>query len=457
MFIIISDLHLVDGSSGTSITAGAFKLFADRVSELATSASWRNNNRYRPLESIDILLLGDILDPLHSTRWFKPPNGYSEQVRPWSDNNSPAYAAKLSEITDHILRNNADSLKILRYLADGRIVQLPPADRRGRMAKDTEERIPVPVRIHYMVGNHDWYYHLPGQQFDKIRSNVVSSMGLSNPNTPFPHEVEESNVLQRLFKSYKIYAQHGDMHDPLNFDQDLGRDHATIGDAFTMELVNRFPVELDHQLGDRIHPNFLESLHDLYNVRPTLVAPLWISSQLRQNNVPEKEQKKIKEVWDDIGREFLKLDIVRAADERFKFDVVDAIQLLITLTRRTSFKTIDDIVYWAREKLWTGNITFSEYALKESAFLNRTAQFIVYGHTHRHEIVPLDSYPVVRKKSTNQIYINSGTWHNYYDLAVFKPREQKFIPYQVLSYLAFFKDGQRGGRRFETWSGSFSE
>ena len=457
MFIIISDLHLVDGSSGTSITAGTFKLFADRVSELAASASWRSNDKYRPLESIDILLLGDILDPLHSTRWFETSPEYPNQVRPWSDPSSPEYSAKLSEITDNILKHNADSLKILRYLAEGRIVQLPPADRRGRIARDTEERIPVPVRIHYMVGNHDWYYHLPAPQFDKIRAKVVSAMGLSNPITPFPHEVEESNVLQGLFNRYKIYAQHGDIHDPLNFDQDLGRDHASIGDAFTMELVNRFPVELNHQLGDRIHPNFLESLHDLYNVRPTLVAPLWISSQLRQNNVPEKEQKKIKEVWDDIGREFLNLDIVRAADERFKFDAVDALQLLITLTRRTSFKTIDDIVYWAREKLWTGNITFSEYALKESAFLNRTAQFIVYGHTHRHEIVPLDSYPVIRKKATNQIYINSGTWHNYYDLAVFKPREQKFIPYQVLSYLAFFKDGQRGGRRFETWSGSFSE
>jgi UDP-2,3-diacylglucosamine pyrophosphatase LpxH len=457
LLIIISDLHLVDGSSGKSITAGVFKLFADRVTELAISASWRSNGRYRPLESIDIILLGDILDPLHSTLWFETSRKHPEQVRPWSDSSSPAYSAKLSEITTSILKHNKDSLKILRYLSEGRIVRLPPADRRGRMAKNSEERIPISVRIHYMVGNHDWYYHLPGPQFDKIREDIISTFGLSNPITPFPHEVEESNVLQKLFSRYKLYAQHGDIYDPLNFDPDKGRDHATIGDAFTMELVNRFPVELDRQLGDKINPNFLTSLHDLYNVRPTLVAPLWISSQLRQNNVPDKEQKKIKEIWDAIGKDFLKLDIVRAADKRFKFDAVDAMQLLINLTSRTSFKTIDDIVFWAREKLWTGNVTFSEYALKEAAFLDRTAQFIVYGHTHRHEIVPLDSSPAIRKEATNQIYINSGTWHNYYDLAVFKPREQKFIPYQVLTYLAFFKDGQRGGRRFETWSGSFSE
>jgi UDP-2,3-diacylglucosamine pyrophosphatase LpxH len=131
--------------------------------------------------------------------------------------------------------------------------------------------------------------------------------------------------------------------------------------------------------------------------------------------------------------------------------------MLLQLTRRTSFKTIDDIVFWIREKFMSGNITFAHNALKETAFLNRTAQFIVYGHTHHQEIVPLDSYPVVKKRPTNQIYFNTGTWHTYYDLAVFKPREQKFISYQVLSYVTFFKDDQRGGRRFETWSGSFSE
>ena len=457
MFIIVSDLHLVDGSSGKSITAGAFKIFADRVTELATSASWRTNGRYRPIESIDILLLGDILDALHSTLWFETSKRHPNQIRPWSDTSSPDYSAKLAEITASILKQNKDSLKILRYLSEGKIVRIPPADSRGRMKSDSKEKVSVPVRIHYMVGNHDWYYHLPGASFDKIRAEIISAIGLSNPPSPFPHEVEESKELKELFSRYKLYAQHGDMYDPLNYDPEFGRNHATIGDAFTMELVNRFPVELDKELGDKINPKFLESLHDLYNVRPTLVAPLWISSQLRQNNVPEKEQKKIKEIWDGIGQDFLKLDLVRAADKRFKFDAVDAMQLLINLTSRTSFKTLDDIVYWAREKLWTGNVTFSEYALKETAFLDRTAQFIVYGHTHRHEIVPLDSYPALRKEATNQIYINSGTWHNYYDLAVFKPREQKFIPYQVLTYLAFFRDGQRGGRRFETWSGSFSE
>ena len=57
---------------------------------------------------------------------------------------------------------------------------------------------------------------------------------------------------------------------------------------------------------------------------------------------------------------------------------------------------------------------------------------------------------------TYQMYLNAGTWYTYYDLAVFKPEEQKFVPYKVLSYLSFFKDDEHEGRRFETWSGAFS-
>jgi hypothetical protein len=69
MLIIISDIHLMDGTCGRSIPSSAFELFADRLYELAMNASWREDGTYRPIEEIDILLMGDILDPLHSTVW----------------------------------------------------------------------------------------------------------------------------------------------------------------------------------------------------------------------------------------------------------------------------------------------------------------------------------------------------------------------------------------------------
>jgi hypothetical protein len=136
-------------------------------------------------------------------------------------------------------------------------------------------------------------------------------------------------------------------------------------------------------------------------------------------------------------------------------DLVDGLKLAISLTDSLSFKAIDNLVIWIRNKIGTDKITYAQHALHEKAFQERKAQFIVYGHTHHHEIVPLDSYEVA-SRPTNQMYFNSGTWHTYFDLAIFKPGEQKFVPYQVLTYLSFFKGGERQGRLYETWSGSLS-
>jgi UDP-2,3-diacylglucosamine pyrophosphatase LpxH len=460
LLIIISDLHLVDGTSETPSNLNAFIYFASRVNEMATNASFRSDQTYRPLERIDIILLGDILDPLHSIHWFDDLPGQPGFTRPWMDTGTSSFSTRLRDITHAILQHNAGSTRILRDLASGRIIHLLPADRNGQVARDTKERVPVQVRLHYMVGNHDWYYHLPGTQFDGIREEIINNLGLSNPNNPaipFPHQAWESDTIQSLFGSYHVHARHGDMYDPFNFDTDLGRNASSLGDAFTIEMVNRFPLEVERQLGKDLSPELLDSLHELVNVRPLLVTPLWISGQLLQKNVPMKEQMKIKEIWDGLGREFLNLEFIREIDHRLKFDVVDAMQVLLQFTRRTSFKTLETVVSWIRDRIWSGELNFSQNALKEPAFIDRTAQFIVYGHTHFHEIVPLDSYPVFGKKPINQIYFNTGTWHNYYDLAAARSPEQKFIPYRVQSYLAFYRDGQRGGRHFETWHGTFSE
>ena len=72
---------------------------------------------------------------------------------------------------------------------------------------------------------------------------------------------------------------------------------------------------------------------------------------------------------------------------------MDDLKLAIRITDRFSFKTIDEIVVWARKLFNPEEMTFASHALKEPAFLDHSARFIVYGHTHHHEIVPLDSIP----------------------------------------------------------------
>ncbi|MBI4731343.1 MAG: hypothetical protein HY781_04325 [Chloroflexi bacterium] len=460
MLIIVSDLHLTDGTCGRSISSTAFKLFFDRLRELTLNASWRADGYYNPVQEVDLLLLGDILDLQHSTLWLEKEDGTPNTARPWTDFHAPEFAATVRAITDGILKNNTEAAQILKNLTAGRTLSLPPADRRGRPAKLALQSMPVKVNIHYMVGNHDWFYHLPGAEFDAIRAKVINALGLSNPVGPFPHQAKESGTIENLLNKYQVYAQHGDLYDSFNYDkesdQENKRDSAALGDAFAIEIINRFPVEVERRMKGELPPGLITSLRELVNVRPALATPLWISSQLRHNNVPEALQNKLKNIWDELGDDFLKLPFVRASDKKLKFDVVDGLEAVIKITDRFSFKTIDSLVVWLRKKFWSEEVTFAKYALKEDAFLNRKAQFIVYGHTHHHEVVPLDSIPA-SPAPTNQTYLNSGTWHTYFDLAVHKPEEQKFIPYQLLTYLAFYRGDERGGRRFEAWSGSFSE
>ena len=128
---------------------------------------------------MDILLLGDILDVIRSTKW-----GWQKTAaRPWdygqSTSKTKGVTEKVAEITDAILKRNADSLAVLKSLSKGKQVTLPPAkngepDPSVGWAVKADDREPVAVRLHYMVGNHDWFYHLPGQGFDQMRLKISS-------------------------------------------------------------------------------------------------------------------------------------------------------------------------------------------------------------------------------------------------------------------------------------------
>lgn len=452
MLLIVSDLHLGDGTTANPIPASAFELFAGRLQETIQFASWRQDGKYRPIEDVDLVLLGDIIDPLHSTLWLDTMPGDADYIRPWSDTNNPLYVEKLLKVTRAIIEKNKYAMNILRRCANGEVLQVAPANRKGLPDHRTRKRIPVKVRIHYMVGNHDWYYHLKGEAFDQIRQEIINAMGLHNSVSPFPYTLDEDPMLKDLFARYKVYGLHGDFYDSFNYDREKGRDHGTIGDVFTMDVCNRFPVEVEKRYQSQLPEELVNGLRRMTNIRPSLAIPLWISGQIRSHIDSPKLEREIKEVWDDIADEFLQLDYVRQEDKAFKFDIVDAMQLMIKISDHASFSTIDDVVSWVHDKLWGGEHSFANHALREPAFLNGSAQYIVYGHTHHHEIVPLDTL----QNRQSQLYFNSGTWHSYYDLAIRNLKEQKFIPYQAITYLTFYKEDEHDGRRFESWSGAYS-
>ncbi|MGB8984684.1 MAG: hypothetical protein WCC12_22655 [Anaerolineales bacterium] len=454
MLVIISDIHLADGTTASSISPSAFHLFSNRLRETAYYASFRADGIYRPVESLDVLLMGDILDPLHSTLWLDSLPGAANYTRPWTDSSSPYFAAKLLQTTKAILAENAESLELLKRCASGQVVLLPPADSSGQPDMASGEQIPVPVRVHYMVGNHDWYYHLPGPAFDAIRKEVVDALGLCNGFGPFPYAQEDDPALCEILAPYQVYVRHGDYYDKFNFNLEKGRNHATLGDVFTMDVCNRYPVEVERLYGTQLPTAIIDSLRRITNIRPALAAPLWISGQIKRHAGSAALESELKGVWDSLCDQFLQLKVVREEDKAFRFDIVDALQLLLKISKRTSFETVNEIVVWVHHRLHEHERSLVGHALEEPAFVNNLARFIVYGHTHHHEIISLDAHGEPAHWQ-NQLYINSGTWHSYFDLAVRDPSAQKFVPYHTLTYLTFYKDGEREGRLFETWSGAY--
>jgi len=456
MLVLISDVHLTDGSSGGTISSDAFRILRKQLCNLSYAASFRRDGTYSPVEELDLVLLGDILDVIRSSEWLARGN----LVRPWSDVNDPAFSQKVEAITRGILDHNADSLAVLRSISQGQKVTVPatvgPDATPGAEAEQRSEgRVPVRVHIHYQVGNHDWFYHLPGSDFNRIRASIVNAMGLANDsNAPFPHEPQESSALMSAYEDHRVFARHGDQYDPFNFERD--RNASSLGDAVVVELLNSFPAEVEVRMGSDLPKACTAGLRELDNVRPLPLIPVWVDGLLR-HTCPDSEQvKAVKKIWDDTVDRFLQNPFVRDRNSPWNpFDNVDKLEYALKFSRGVSLQALSKLAAWVVHRSQGVEGPFFQYALRERAYRNRTATHIVYGHTHHHEIVPLDrSYSDCGP--LKQLYVNTGTWRRVYELAQGNPAEQEFIGYNVMTYVTFFKGDERHGRSFETWSGALA-
>ena len=232
MLVLLSDVHLTDGSSGETIKPTAFRLFADQQIKLAESVN--------PLDEIRLVLLGDIFDVIRSTKWLENAN----TVRPWDPESD-----QQQEIVEKILRSILDNNRVLLDHFD--------------TLKEYAEKRGVPFAITYVIGNHDWLIN----RYESCREMVSTRLGLVGAGgTPFPTEVFDGK--------YRVLARHGDIYDKFNY---MGnRDASSIGDAIVIELLNRYPREVGQRLDALVQQGrvtadeqqkITEQLRELDNIR----------------------------------------------------------------------------------------------------------------------------------------------------------------------------------------------
>ncbi len=452
MLVIVSDLHLTDGTSGHTIKENAFRIFADRVRDMAFYASWRKGGRYRPVERVDILLLGDILDVIRSTAWLEGEDG----ARPWSNPTDAAFVGKVEAISYAILHHNESSLAHLGNLTRPGGFELPPPGGRKGEPQLNEPGLQVEVGIHYMVGNHDWFYHLPYAAYHPLRSNVVQALGLENDSRKgFPHGPQDSAKLAGILRTHGVLARHGDIFDPFNFS--VTRDESSLGDGVVVELLNRFHLEVRDRLGSRPPRPFIDGLRELDNVRPLAAVPVWIDALLRENSVSGMQAERVKGTWNDLVDDFLNLEFIRERDSFINpFDSVDMLESALRFTRDIPLGAASALGAWWNDRANSTGESYHAHAARETAVEDLEARYVVYGHTHHHEIVPLDAL-TRHGRRFEQVYFNAGTWRRVHRLARASRSGRAFVAYDVMTYLAFFKEDERKGRPFACWSGALGE
>jgi hypothetical protein len=444
MLVVLSDLHLTDGTCGSTVSPGAFHLLSERLVDLAASASTRCDDSYRPLDRIDLLLLGDVLDIVNSSRWL------DYDARPWDDPSSPALAEAVTSIAGDIVRHNEATLGVLRSLAQGS-VRLTPANQMGRRAT-TSDSASVPVRIHYMVGNRDWFLHLPGQPYDRLRRQLVVHMGLANePDAPFPHEPGDSGELLQTLRRHRVLTRHGDQFDPLSFDGH--RDASSISDVIVIELLTRFAADVERNLTDDLPPAALAGLGEIDNVRPLVLAPLWIEGLLARTCPSAALRQHVKQRWDVLSEAVLDHPFVRQSGAGRAAGLVDGLARGLRLGQSAESRSAQRTHQWLCEIRGANSASYRNHALAEEEFRNRRARHIVYGHTHQTEEVPLEA-SFADGYVLNQTYFNAGTLRRLYRPTLCGPGQREFVASDALSLLTFYQGDERRGRPYETWIGT---
>jgi hypothetical protein len=396
MIVFISDLALSDGTLRPAMPASTIEAFSAKLSELALAASFRSDGKYRPIDSMDLVLLGDTLDLIGSATWL------ATTARPWQNPYDPSVLSTVRQITFAALERNEFCLHGLRRLAAGDAICLP---RRQPKPRECGEDLQcVPVRIHYVVGDRDWPLHLPGGEYDRLRSEIVSRMGLANPaSLPFPQDTSENAEPLRAARRHRVAARHGDIYDPIHFDSD--RNRSGLADLVAIELLARFQLDIE-QLHDCVSASCIAGLRALNGVRPILFAAAWIDAVLQKTCDSDSRRSEIDATWNRLVEALIDLPAIRNCQGWTPIDLADVLSesLLIGLDHRFGRRAIRDF------RLATADCAQEPQRLNAIAESGRGSGLpvhIVYGHSGRTDAVAFQS---TAGGKSSPYFFNVGTW-----------------------------------------------
>lgn len=400
MLTAISDIHLSDESTSKNVSPEAYKILQN---EIASNAKDKNANEIR------FILLGDIIDLMRTEYWQKVP----DSERPWNgtidldtgmNNNLSAVEGHFNKLLDDIM--GSDSGKAFIGMLDSLKNPIPA----------------VPVKITYVIGNHDRAFH----NFESLKNNLknrfqnIDEFKFQNQFDDeqyavlcrHGHEWDENNYGFELYK--ELQEETGNPQGYVyKFDEKISK-VMTIGEVITAELMSSLIYRANEKGADK---SFIELLKDLNNVRPMSDAFIWLywhASKLTMKNkriLLESFKESLNYVincpfskkWDEITKEFW----------LFSGDITDRFEQLFSFIEDKNFDQIAkyvDIYRFIDSKLPASTDDLYKGAKREFEMdAYKKVQYILYGHTHeaRHDYFYGDTGGKVK------LYINIGTYLPY--------------------------------------------
>ncbi|MBW8883387.1 MAG: hypothetical protein JF612_01135 [Planctomycetia bacterium] len=135
--------------------------------------------------------------------------------------------------------------------------------------------------------------------------------------------------------------------------------------------------------------------------------------------------------------------------------MVDGLAAALKFTRRDSHNWIGRTMKFVAELRGATSCSYAPHAMAEADFRNRRARHIVYGHTHQHEIIPLDASHA-DGYVLNQTYFNAGSCRRGYQPTQMMAGNHELSSCDTFSLLCFYQGDERYGRTHETWCGTLA-
>jgi len=461
MLVVISDLHLNDGSAAPeNISAKAFAIWMEEVLALA---------RQNEAKELVFLYLGDIVDLLRTEYWFYPKPGdalgaqanetFPLEHRPWGNRDINQHPDQLSPTC------RMRAVEILRKIRHEAAAQFDYLNGQVDWVKSSLATLGIPIRRYYIPGNHDRLFLVD----PTIRLELLQALGAAT--------IQGDRPFEAVLPEYGLVARHGHEWDPWNFEAcEESRLPAAmkaddyklvpIGDPITTELLARLPFTvtacLPAEISNEVRGHVYDQLRHIEDVRPLSKALSWVLvepasvaagyDKATQEAILEAMNKAAKQIIADfIQIPFVKEWISKHDRWNLGFDEADKLQEIYRLSRVLNIKSLDKALKTAESLGLTKEDDDSRTADRELAYAPN-ARFCVYGHTHTFRHVPMSR----NSNREDLVYFNAGTWRP----RVAHAKDQKtFASYKEMTYLVFYRADEDLGTRssksvsYELWNG----